>query len=89
MILKNISNPTNSRNTDIIKTYININNHDPNDNNNLIIVNSQEFDKYIYDKIFNEKKIKIINNSNNKFMKNIIDKAIIKNNISLKYTNDI
>ena len=52
---------------------------------NCIIVNEKEFDKYIYNKIFTDTKKKIINYSNNNFMKNMMHDAIKKNNVNLKY----
>jgi hypothetical protein len=65
-----------------------VNNNIEYDEDNCIIVNEKEFDKYIYNKIFTDTKKKIINTSNNNFMKNLIDKSILKNKVNTKYMNN-
>jgi hypothetical protein len=94
MVLKNIcssySPQTSSPEYIHNKVYSGTNNLNPNNNidNSIIIEDLSHFDKYIYDKIFTDYTKKIINNNNNNFMKNIIDNAIKKNNVNLKYISD-
>jgi hypothetical protein len=94
MVLKNIcssySPQTSSSEYIHNKVYSGTNNLNPNNNidNSIIIEDLSHFDKYIYDKIFTDYTKKIINHNNNNFMKNIIDNAIKKNNVNLKYISD-
>ena len=60
-----------------------VNNKIEYEDDNCITVNEKEFDKYIYNKIFTDTKKKIINYSNNNFMKNMMHDAIKK-----KYKNN-
>jgi hypothetical protein len=60
-------------------------NNIPPTTDSVILTNSEDFNKNLYDKIFTFNKKKIINTSNDNFMKNMIDSAIKKNKVTLTY----